>query len=122
VSQHGSFYWNELITPDPAAAATFYATLTGCRIELMPMPEGEYRVMKLGDRPTGGIMGLAPGMPEGWFSYMAVTDVDDACARTRALGGSVHRDPFEVPGVGRIAIVGDPTGCMLGLITPAAGG
>jgi uncharacterized protein len=121
MAQHGSFYWNELMTPDPAAAASFFAALTGCRIDTMPMPEGEYRVMVLGDRPAGGIMGLAPGMPEGWFSYMAVDDVEASCAKVLELGGKVHKQPFEVSGVGRIAIVADPTGAALGIIKPAPG-
>ena len=121
MAEHGSFYWNELMTTDPAAAAGFFAALTGCRIDTMPMPGGDYRVMMLGDRPAGGIMGLAPGMPEGWFSYMAVDAVDAACSKVVELGGKVHKQPFEVPGVGRIAIVADSTGLPVGLITPAGG-
>lgn len=121
MAQHGSFYWNELMTPDPAAAATFYAALTGCRIDIMPMPEGEYRVMLLGDRPAGGIMQATGDMPEGWFSYMAVDDVEAAANRVQELGGVVLKPVFEVPGVGRIAIVRDPTGSPMGIITPAAG-
>jgi predicted enzyme related to lactoylglutathione lyase len=121
MAQHGSFYWNELMTADPAAAASFFVALTGCRIDTMAMPEGDYRVMMLGDKPAGGIMTLAPGMPEGWFSYMAVDDVDAACAKVEELGGKIHKQPFEVAGVGRIAIVADPTGSPLGLIRPAGG-
>ena len=121
MAQHGSFYWNELMTADPAGAASFYAALTGCRIDTMPMPEGEYRVMMLGDRPAGGIMGLAPGMPVGWFSYLAVDDVDTACTTVIELGGQVRREPSDVAGVGLIAIVADCTGMPIGLITPASG-
>jgi predicted enzyme related to lactoylglutathione lyase len=121
MAEHGSFYWNELMTPNPAAAADFFAALTGCRIDAMAMPEGEYRVMMLGDRPAGGITACAPGMPQGWFSYMAVDDVGAACEKVVGLGGTVSRVPFEVPGVGRIAIVADCTGMPVGLITPAGG-
>ena len=121
MAQHGSFYWNELMTPDPAAAASFFAALTGYRIDTMPMLEGEYRLMVLGDRPAGGIMGPAPGRPEGWFSYMAVDDVDASCAKVLELGGKVHKQPFEVSGVGRIAIVADSTGLPVGQITPTGG-
>jgi uncharacterized protein len=90
----------------------------------MPMTEGTYRVMVLGEKPVGGIMGMVPELPSGtpphWFSYMAVDAVDAAAARVRELGGTVKREPFDVQGVGRIAIVADPTGAALGLITPAS--
>jgi hypothetical protein len=51
---------------------------------------------------------------------MAVDDVDASCAKVQELGGRVLKPAFEVPGVGRIAIVRDPTGAALGIITPAA--
>jgi predicted enzyme related to lactoylglutathione lyase len=124
MSRHGTFHWNELMTTDPEAAAGFYAALTGCGIATMPMPEGVYRVMMQGDRPVGGIMGMVPGLPPGtpphWFSYLAVDDVDAACARVRELKGEVRREPWDIPGVGRIAIIIDSTGAALGLITPAS--
>jgi hypothetical protein len=122
MSQHGSFHWNELMTADPERAAAFYAGLTGCRIDTMPMPDGTYRVMMQGDRPVGGIMQATGDMPEGWFAYLAVDDVDAACVRLTELGGQVLKPVFEVPGVGRIAIVRDPTGAALGIMTPAPRG
>ena len=73
----------------------------------------------------GGIMGMAPGLPPGvpphWTSYLAVDDVDAGVASLRKLGGHVIREPWDVPGVGRIAIVTDPQGAVLGLITPSQG-
>lgn len=127
MAEHGTFYWNELMTPDPAAAGRFLAALTGCRIASMPMPDGEggdYHLMMQGDRPVGGIMAMVPGLPPGtpphWTSYLAVMDVDAACRQTRELGGGIIRAPWDVPGVGRIAIITDPTGAVLALITPVA--
>ena len=38
------------------------------------------------------------------------------------LGGAVHSPPFAVPGVGEIAIIGDPQGAALGLIQPDMSG
>ena len=90
MSRHGTFHWNELLTTDPEAAASFYAALTGCGIATMPIPEGVYRVMMQGDKPVGGIMGMVPGLPPGtpphWFSYLAVDDVDAACTAAEAAG------------------------------------
>ena len=36
-------------------------------------------------------------------------------------GGKIIRPPFDVEGVGRIAIVADPTGAMMGWMTPMNG-
>ena len=49
-------------------------------------------------------------------------DVDAAVAETTALGGEIRRPPFDMPGIGRIAIVADPTGAVMGLMTPAEQG
>ena len=125
MAQHGTFYWNELRTTDPAGAAAFYAGLTGATVAEMAMPDGPYRVLLQGEKPVGGIMAMAPGLPPGtpphWFGYLAVDDVDASCARVRELGGTVVMEPFEVEGVGRIAILLDVAGAAIGLITPVAG-
>jgi predicted enzyme related to lactoylglutathione lyase len=61
-------------------------------------------------------------VPPHWFTYIAVDDVDAAVAATRAAGGKVMKDVFEVPDTGRIAIIADPTGAALGIMTPASRG
>ncbi len=53
-------------------------------------------------------------MPEHWFTYIAVDDVDSRVAKVEAAGGMVIRPPFDVPGVGRIAIVKDKGGAVCG--------
>ena len=59
------------------------------------------------------------GTPAHWFSYIAVDDVDASCAAVKAGGGQVTGEPFDVEGVGRIAMVQDPNGGMVGIMTPA---
>ena len=58
-------------------------------------------------------------MPGQWFAYLAVDDVDARVAEATAAGAELMRPIFDVPGVGRIAILKDPTGAGLGWITPA---
>jgi predicted enzyme related to lactoylglutathione lyase len=127
IADHGAFYWNELLTTDPEPAKSFYETVTGWSYSEMSMPGGMvYNVAKLGDTPAGGIMKMPAEMPEGvpphWFAYIAVDDVDAAAGKVKAAGGNVLSAPFDVEGVGRIAIIQDPQGAALGLITPAAQG
>ena len=119
---HGTFAWNELMTPDAEKAKAFYAATLGWTYDAMPMMEGKstYWIAKLGDRPVAGIMSLAdlpPGAPTAWFPYIEVDDVDRRAALLAAAGGVLARPAFDVPMVGRIAIVQDATGAMVGWMT-----
>ncbi len=123
---HGVFYWNELLTRDVAAAKAFYTDVLGWETEEMPMPNGTYTIVKNANGPVGGIMDLAmtmaPDRPSHWFAYIAVDDVDAAAARTEKAGGKILAPAFDVPEVGRIAIVEDPSGAPVGIMTPAPQG
>lgn len=119
---HGAFSWSELMTADPKAATEFYGTLLGWTFEAMPMPEGTYQVIKAGDTSIGGIMGTPPtaaGMPSMWGCYVTVADVDSTAKRCAELGGKVLVGPQDIPGVGRFAVILDPQGAALNVITYA---
>ena len=58
-----------------------------------------------------------PGAPPQWFEYIEVDDVDHRVALVEENGGKVLRPPFNIPNVGRIAIITDATGAALGLMT-----
>ena len=120
---HGNFYWNELMTHDPERAKRFYAETVGWTYDAMPMPDGTYWVAKMGDTPVGGIFPMSgpdfDGMSEQWMSYLAVDDVDARLKKATAAGAKIMKPPFDVPNVGRIAIVQEPGGAALGWMTPA---
>src|SRR5215831_19260152 len=111
MATNGSFYWNELMTHDAEKAKQFYGATLGWSFEAMPMDDGTYWIAKVGDESVAGIVQLggadAESTPEGWFSYVAIADLSTALARATSEGGQVVREPWEVPGVGRIAIVAD---------------
>ncbi|MCW3848149.1 VOC family protein [Sphingomonas sp. LB-2] len=112
---HGSFIWYELMTADPKAAKTFYDDVIGWDIG-EPMPGGkDYRGINAPDGMAGGVMGLdadmlAHGAKPVWLPYFGVGDVDATVAGIVADGGQVHLPAFDVPEVGRIAMVTDPQG------------
>ena len=123
---HGKVWWTELMTRDPARAKGFYADICGWSFDEMPMENGTYHVGKVGDQMVIGIFDISAmegmeQMPPHWLSYLAVDDVDRAVEQTRDAGGQIHREPFDVAGVGRIAIIADPTGAAIGLMTPSEG-
>ncbi|MEL6479066.1 MAG: VOC family protein [Pseudomonadota bacterium] len=123
-TQHGDVHWSELLTRDTGAARRYFTDLCGWRIQDVPMAEDRppYLLCEAHGRPVAGIMDMnAPefeGMEPCWTTFLHVEDVDAACARTIELGGHVLREPFGVEMAGRIAIVTDPTGAVVGLITP----
>ncbi len=122
---HGNFHWNELNTRDLEQAKKFYGAAMGWTFDKMPDPTAEidYVLIKNGDDVIGGMMDINgpgfEGVPENWFTYIAVDDIDKRCEMAKENGGSVMRDPFDVPGVGRIAIVSEPGGAVAGWMTPA---
>ena len=121
--EHGTFYWNELMTHDVEKAKAFHAATIGWTFEGMEMPDiGTYWIAQKDGRPVGGIMAMVPDMPPGtpshWLSYLAVDDIDARLEKVGPAGGQVCRPAFDIPGVGRIAIVSDPSGAVIGWITP----
>ena len=120
---HGTFYWNELMTRDAEKAKKFYAATLGWSFEAMPMPDGTYWVAKIGNDFVGGLFPLTSpqfdGVPESWMSYLAVDDVDARVKKAKAAGAKIIREPFDVPNVGRIAILTQPGGGCVGWMTPA---
>lgn len=125
MAQHGHFYWNELMTRDVERAKSFYATTIGWQYDAMPMADGgTYWVCKDGEQAVGGIFDTSQpqfdGIPANWFAYLAVDDVDARVAKATAAGAELVRPLFDIPGVGRIAILKDPTGAALGWITPTS--
>jgi predicted enzyme related to lactoylglutathione lyase len=120
---HGAFSWCELMTSDPQAAAEFYGALFGWTVENMDMGTGPYHVAKVGADAVGGIMGMppdAPPMPPHWGAYVTVANVDETLAKCIALGGKVLVPPMDVPTVGRMAVIQDPQGATLSVMTYSA--
>jgi predicted enzyme related to lactoylglutathione lyase len=124
MTDHGTFIWNELNTYNAKRACDFYARLLGWRFEEMPMPDGVYRVAIQGDQRVAGVFEMTgkdfDGLPPQWLAYIAVDDVDKQVAAAKQAGAQVMREPFDVDGVGRIAILKDVVGAPIALMTPLA--
>jgi uncharacterized protein len=119
---HGTFCWNELMTRDIKAAKKFYADTLGWSFEGMPFEGGTYWIAKSGDKKVGGLFELTSpaydGVPESWMSYIAVDDVDKRIALAKKAGAQLMKPIFDVPDVGRIAILREPGGAGVGWMTP----
>ena len=120
---HGTFHWNELMARNAAAAKKFYADTIGWTYDGMPTPDGQtYWVAKMGDQPVAGIFDISgpefKDVPNNWMPYLAVDDVDARVKKAVAAGARVMKPAFDVPGVGRIVILMEPSGAAVGWITP----
>lgn len=121
----GKFVWRDLHTDDPAAVKPFYAGLFGWEFVETTAMGRPYTLVKSGGQFIGGIAKgerlVANESNAQWLSYLSVPDVDRAAERTRAAGGSVSLAPFDLPKVGRGAVVIDPQGAPLGLLRASFG-
>ena len=131
-SDRGAFIWYELMTPDPAAAKTFYDAVVGWDIDAHnTVPDGsmDYRMINRSDGGhAGGVLGMDEAMQANgarpiWLGYVHVPDVDAAVSHMVNAGGEAHMPARDMPGVGRLAMVSDPEGAVLYLLkpTPPAG-
>ncbi len=122
---HGTFYWNELMTRDIEGAKKFYADTMGWSFDAMPMGgDTTYWIAKMNDEPVGGIFDISGAdykdVPESWMSYIAVDNVDERVKKAIKAGAKLMKPAFDVPGVGRIAILMEPGGAGIGWMTPAS--
>ena len=114
----GEFSWNELVSNDVPLARKFYTSLFGWNAEAFA-GGNDYTLFKQGDTMVGGLMQCPkPGLPSHWLPYVTVEDVDATAAKAKKLGAQIAVEPFDVPTVGRIAVLVDPHGAAIGLFKP----
>jgi uncharacterized protein len=132
-SDVGAVWWSELQTADPARARAFYAAVMGWTPNVVALNdqtrpaapgEAEYTVFKAGEREVAGAAQVeaAPDKPPTafWLTYVQVADVDAAVLKAVELGGKLLEPAADVPNTGRIAIIEDPEGVRVGLMSPLA--
>ncbi|HKN98066.1 MAG TPA: VOC family protein [Pseudonocardiaceae bacterium] len=118
-NEPGTQIWNELMTPDPAAARAFYGAVFGVAIG-DPFPDFDYTTIKVGGRDVGGIGKAGDGVPASWHGYFAVADTDGVADLVRSNGGSLLGEPVNTP-YGRMAGCVDPHGSTFYLMGPNTG-
>jgi len=118
-SHPGHFTWNELLTSDVAGATQFYTGVFGWEQAEHPDSPRPYFLFQQEGEDVGGMMSLPdPSIASQWLAYVKVEDTDGIAARVVKFGGKVVTQPFDVAGVGRIAVLRDPQGAVFGVFTP----
>src|SRR5947209_18933056 len=106
----------ELNTTDVSKAKAFYTKLFDWKLEDIPMPDGSYTMIGVGEGTGGGLLkNPMPGVPSFWLAYVLVDDIGAATRKAESLGAKIVRDSIEVPDMGWLSIIADPTGAALGL-------
>lgn len=128
----GHFCWDELVSTDAAACEGFYPNLFPWRVESMTMPSGPgmpeftYHLFRRGEgegaTDRAGMLQMPPEAeaPSHWIPYVAVEDVDATCEQATALGATIHKQPDDIPQMGRFAVLGDPQGATFAVWKPLA--
>jgi predicted enzyme related to lactoylglutathione lyase len=115
----GTPSWVDLGVPDVDAAAVFYASLLGWKVQEPAPDSGGYRICTLRDRPVAGLGSQTEAQDDTWWTtYVSVVDCDATVAKVKDAGGTVAGEPTDVPGAGRMAVCADPQGAPFSLWQP----
>jgi predicted enzyme related to lactoylglutathione lyase len=120
----GDFIWYELITPDPEGSKAFYDAVVGWDIGPAVAEYNGYRMIGRSDgKFAGGILPLTDEMQQHgarptWLGYIHVTDVDGSVKSIEQAGGKALMPAFDIPNVGRVAMVTDPQGASFYVMKP----
>jgi len=131
--RHGTFCWTEIASSDVEKCKDFYSNVFGWKFQESESPADgfAYHEFRTGDAdyPAGGLyqlsaemFGEGPVPPPHFMTYMAVDDVDANAELAKTLGGTVLKEPDDIPNVGRFAIIQDPSGAVFSTFKMAAGG
>ena len=109
-----TFVWHDLNTTDKEGAEAFYSALVGWRFEAHPKGGG-YTAMKHGDHDFGGLELARGGAPAHWLGYVDVDDLTERVAKLSKMGAKTLAPEMDIPNVGKIAVVADPSGAAFAL-------
>ena len=128
--KQGEFVWTEIASNDADKCQAFYENVFGWQFKGgQADPAMDYREFSTdgSGQPAGGLYQINPDWfggnppPPHFMTYVAVDDVDENAAKAEELGATVHKK-MDVPNVGRIAMMQDPTGAMFATFRMQDGG
>ena len=118
--KQGQFVWTEIASNDADKCQAFYERIFGWKFKSGDAdPAMDYREFSTGgEAPVGGLYQINPDWfggnppPPHFMIYVAVDDVDKNAKLAVELGGKIHKGPMDIPNVGRMCIIQDPTGAV----------
>ncbi len=117
----GRIAWFDITTTDLARSKEFYSKLLDWRFN--PVEGTDQAAEILAGGTAIGTLRVAEGKISAFNGviYVQVADIEAACKKATALGGTVEPGfPFNLPdGIGAIAVIADPAGHPVGLYSRA---
>lgn len=121
IDVRGRFVWHQLLTRDIPGARNFYSRVVNWKSQSWPL-DPNYTVCQAGDVPTAGMMPFTPDVPADapphWLPYIGTRDVDGTAEAAVRAGGSILKEPGDLKGAGRYAVLKDPQGATFAIIDP----
>ena len=112
----GTPCWVDAAVPDVPAAVAFYRSVFGWEFVDLGEEFGHYSIANVDGRGAAAVGPLQdPAQPAAWTVYLATDDADATVKAVQEHGGSVLVAPMEIPGQGRMAVITDVTGGVVGL-------
>lgn len=127
IPKSGEFVWTEIASNDADKCKAFYNAIFGWKFQESSASQTgmEYIEFSAGDDShVGGMYQIDPAWfggnppPPHFMSYVAVDDVDENARLAAELGATIIRGPMDIPNVGRMCIIQDPTGAMIATFRP----
>lgn len=117
----GSIVWTDLTVESADEVRDFYKKVIGWEHEGVSMGEYNDYVMKANsaDGGTSGICharGINANVPAQWMIYVTVADVNESAKYCVDNGGKVLDGP-RMMGNNNFAVIQDPAGAVMGIIT-----
>jgi predicted enzyme related to lactoylglutathione lyase len=124
-SHPGKFVWYDLMTNDIPAVKSFYNELFGWEFIETGESDNGYTVVLHDGIPIAGMFELKDVKAEQrysqWISYVSVDDMKMAIEYTKQNGGSIYREPFNLPNRGSVAFVFDSQNAVLAFVKSSSG-
>ena len=113
--------WAVLMSRSVNTAKVFYGSVLGWQFE--PFADGLYPTWIARNQDGRSVAVFVdssnsdfPDAAEMWLPYFVVKDLDNTIAAAEAFGATLLRPPIMVPNAGRIALLRQPGGGVVGWI------
>ena len=123
--KNGEFCWTEIATDNLEACQNFYAEVFGWNFKKSEATGAEMQYIEFGntaEKPVGGMFEMKPEwyggeLPKPHINiYVAVDNADETARKAFELGGTIVSPPMNLPNVGRMCQIEDPTGAKFFII------
>jgi len=115
--ESGDFFWLDLFARDPERAAAFYRRIGGYEVDEAPAANGTRLILQAQGYARAGVVRMPPGLAQpGWLPYVLVEDIPTTLKKVTDAGGRVVVQPDKKLLDGKVAVIVDPAGGVLGII------